>query len=77
MTNFEGAFQRFIERDVLVYYANGTVVSTIECVLKEVGDGYVRIMQEDGSESIVNTAYIVRMREHPLNSKGKKKIVID
>ncbi len=73
----EGAFQRYIGRDVLVYYNNGTVVSTIECQLTEVGDGWIKIKQDDESESIVNVNHIFRLREHPLNSKGKKKIIID
>lgn len=73
----EGAFQRYIGRDVLVYYNNGTVVSKIECQLTEVGDGWVKIKQNDESESIMNVKYIIRMREHLLNSKGKKKIIVD
>lgn len=73
----EGAFQRYIGRDVLVYHHTGAGISTIECQLTEVGDGWVKIKQDDESESIMNVKYIIRMREHPLNSKGKKKIVID
>ena len=75
----EEAFARFIEEEVLIYAVSqgGSVSATIECTVKEIGDGWVRIAQEDNTESIVNIANIIRIREYPRGKNGKKKIVFD
>lgn len=71
----EEALTRFIGEEVLLYTIK--TGDTIECTLNEIGDGWLRIAQQDGSESIVNTANIVRVREYPRNKNGKKKLVLD
>jgi hypothetical protein len=76
----EGAFERFIGQEVIVYTISSGIStgSVIECVLEEIGDGWVRITQDPGkepNESILNINNIVRIREYPRNKNGKKKIV--
>lgn len=76
----EGAFERFLGQEVLVYTksvgnASGSV---IECVLDEIGEGWVMITQGAENESnisIVNIDNIIRIREYPRNKNGKKKMV--
>lgn len=79
----EEAFSRFVGQECLVYtvMSAGTSMtsSVLECVVEETGDGWVRISQKNGkdepTESIVNIANIVRIREYPKNKNGKKKAV--
>lgn len=76
----EQAFERFLYKDVLVYTisSGGSVQAVIDCVLEEIGEGWVKISQDDGSnESIVNIDNIIRIREYPKNKNGKKKLVFD
>lgn len=76
----EEAFGRYLNQEVLIY-TNSTGVAaagTIECMLKEIGDGWVRISQgEERNESIINIANIIRIREYPRNKNGKKKLIFD
>lgn len=75
----EEAFGRYLNQEVLIYTnsTGGTVAGTIECMLEEIGDGWVRISQgEERNESIINIANIVRIREYPRNKNGKKKLMI-
>ena len=65
--------KRFIGKDCIIYTYN----SQIEATLKEVSDGAV-LIERNGEEEAVNLDYIMRLREHPKNKKGKKKsIVVD
>ncbi|WP_295208406.1 hypothetical protein [Ruminococcus sp.] len=77
----EEAFARFLGKEVLVYtlpQQGGSLSSTIECTLEEIGEGWVRITQgDDRYESIVNIANIIRIREYPRNKNGKKKLVFE
>lgn len=71
----ERAYQRFIGKDVVVYLYFYESTEEIECVLDEVGDGWIKVTQDDESESIILTDKILRIRTHPLNKNGKKKAV--
>lgn len=78
----EEAFAKFLNQEVIIYTTGSASVSAgaIDCVLSEVGDGWVRITQGDEdeqNESIVNIRNIVRIREYPRKKNGKKKIIID
>lgn len=76
----EEAFAKYLGQDVLVYTVSqgGSFSSVIDCTLEEIGDGWVRVTQgDDRSESIVNTANIIRIRDYPRNKNGKKKMVFD
>lgn len=65
--------KRFIGKDCIIYTYN----SQIEATLKEFSDGAV-LIERNGEEEAVNLDYIMRLREHPKNKKGKKKsIVVD
>lgn len=77
---FEEAFAKYLGQEVLVYTVSqgGSLSSVIDCTLEEIGEGWVRVTQDDDkNESIVNTANIIRIREYPRNKNGKKKMVFD
>lgn len=78
----EEAFARFVGQEVLIYTSTSGTVSggVIECVVEEVGDGFVRISQgeeDERNESIVNTRNIIRIREYPRKKNGKKKMIFE
>lgn len=75
----EDAFARFIGKEVLVYtLSNGLATGgLIECTLQEVGEGWIRITQQDENESIVNIDNIIRIRDYPRNKNGKKKVIFE
>ncbi len=72
------AFNRFLDTECLVYVTYATVNgSVIPCTLKEIGEDWIRIVQEDGTESIVNLINVIRIREYPRNKNGKKKSMLE
>lgn len=76
----EEAFAKYLGQEVVVYTVSqgGSLSSVIDCTLEEIGEGWVRVTQDDDkNESIVNTANIIRIREYPRNKNGKKKMVFD
>lgn len=63
--------KEFIGRECLIYTFNSQLTGKI----KAVTDGAVLV--DNGKEDeIVNIDYIVRIREYPVNKKGKKRSVI-
>lgn len=67
-------FSRYIGKDCIVYTSNSNS-SAIECNITSVENNWLCIKTRDGEE-VINFDYIVRIKEHPLNKKGKKKSVI-
>lgn len=63
--------KRFIDKECIVYTFNAQLTGTI----KEVTDTAI-LVESDGTPEIVNTDYIVRIREYPKNKKGKKKAIV-
>ena len=75
----EEAFSRFVGKEVMVYtVSNGLATGgLIECTLDEIGDGWLRIKQENDNESILNIDNVIRVRDYPRNKNGKKKMIFD
>ncbi len=75
----EEAFSRFVGKEVIVYtVSNGLATGgLIECTLDEIGDGWLRIKQENDNESILNIDNVIRVRDYPRNKNGKKKMIFD
>jgi hypothetical protein len=65
--------KRMIGKDCIVYLFDS---QQIIGAIKEVGDRAVLVERESGGEEIVNIDFVVRLREHPKNKKGKKKSVV-
>lgn len=76
---FEGALTRYVGQDVVVYpvASGGGVSSTFSCIINEIGEGWFRATLDDGTECIVNTDNVIKVREYPKNKNGKKKLIID
>lgn len=64
---------RYIGKDCLVYLS--LMSSVIEGEIVSVNDNWVIVKTKDGDET-VNLDYIVRIKEHPRKSNGKKKSVV-
>lgn len=64
--------KRFIGKECIIYSFNGNQYTG---TVKEVTDGAMLLENEGGTEAI-NLDFIVRLREHPRNKKGKKKSVV-
>lgn len=64
--------RRYIGKDVLL-----NTVSSGSCdgVIKEVVENAV-VLEKNGSETVVNLDYVIRLREYPRNKKGKRKSVV-
>lgn len=67
-------FNRYIGKDCIIYTSSSSL-SAIECSVISVNDNWLCIKTRDGEE-VINFDYIVRIKEHPVNKKGKKKSVI-
>lgn len=67
--------KQFEGKDCIVYTVTGSD-GIIKGKLKEVSDGGIIIERADGTEA-VNLEYVIRIREWPRNSKGKKKTIFE
>ncbi len=67
-------FNRYIGKDCVIYLSNSSS-NVMECRVNNVSDNWITVETRDGVE-ILNIDYIIRVKEHPLNKKGKKKSVI-
>ena len=64
---------KFIGKDCLIYSFDGG--RQYEGVIKEVTDGAL-LLEKDGKVEAINLDFISRIREYPINKKGKKKSVV-
>lgn len=67
-------FNRYIGKDCIIYLSN-SASNVVECRVNGVADNWLTVETKDGAE-IFNIDYIIRIKEHPVNKKGKKKSVI-
>lgn len=63
--------KRFIGKECIIYTFNSQLTGTI----MEVGEGAV-VLKNKTSNEIVNLEFVVRIREYPVNRKGKKASVV-
>ena len=67
--------ERFIDKDCVIYSFDSS--HQFEGVIKEVTDGAI-LVEKDGKLEALNLDFVIRIREYPLNKKGKKvSVVID
>ena len=65
--------KKFIGKDCLIYAFDSS--HQITGIIKEVTDGAI-LVEKSGTLEAINLDFIFRIREMPLNKKGKKKSVI-
>ena len=64
--------ERFVDKECVVYTFNGTQFVGI---IKEVTDGAI-LVEKDGKPEAINLDFVIRIREYPVNKKGKKVSVV-
>lgn len=65
--------KRFIDKECVIYTFDGG--HQLTGVIKEVTDGAV-LLEKNGQFEAINLDFILRIREYPVDKKGKKKSVI-
>lgn len=65
--------KRFIDKECIINTFDGSHQYT--GIVKEVTDGAV-LIERNGQLEAINSDYILRIREYPVDKKGKKKSVI-
>lgn len=71
----ERILTRFIEKYIGKYCIVYTMNSQVEGIIRSAEDNWVEL-EKDGSQQVLNADYIVRVREYPLNKRGKRKGVV-
>ncbi len=73
---FEEALRQYLNTECLVYVNYESLGgSTIEGTITEIGDGWLRLKDEEETESIINLANVIRVRDIPRKANGKKKLI--
>ena len=67
--------KQFIGKEVLIYTISDSFGGNIQGVVRTVENGGM-ILDVKGELQAVNLEYVIRIREYPKNSKGKKKSVV-
>lgn len=65
--------ERFIGKDCVIYSFDSS--HQFDGIIKEVTDGAI-LVEKDGKLEAINLDFVIRIREYPLNKKGKKVSVI-
>lgn len=69
--SMEELAKNFIGKECIIYTLPDS--GTITGVVKEVYGGGITV-EKSGNMQIINLEYVTRIREYPLNKKGKKKL---
>ena len=67
--------KEFIGKRCLIYTA-GTSASGCDGTVENVDGNWVKLSHADGSTELISVDYIQRIREYPVNKKGKPKSVV-
>lgn len=73
--SMEEMAKQFVGQDCIVY----TITSNggeIQGKIVSVRDGGILLEDKTGQKQAINLEYVTRIREHPVNKKGKKKSII-
>lgn len=65
--------EKFIGKDCVIYSFDNS--HQFEGVIKEVTDGAL-LIEKEGKLEAINLDFVIRIREYPLNKKGKKVSVV-
>ena len=65
--------EKFIGKDCVIYSFDNS--HQFDGVIKEVTDGAI-LVEKDGKLEAINLDFVIRIREYPLDKKGKKVSVI-
>ncbi len=69
---------KFIGKKCIIATMSNSLGGSVTGVIKEIREGWIEVETQNGQTDIINVDYIVRIREYPLNKKGKeKKIVLE
>jgi hypothetical protein len=69
------SFEKFVGKDCIITTMNGTIKGVVESI----EDSWIVIRTNDSvtdTIDMVSVDYISRIREHPVNKRGKKKSII-
>ena len=72
-TEMKELAKRFIDKECLIYSFDST--HQYEGTIREVTDGAI-LVERGGKTEAINLDFVIRIREYPLNKKGKKKSVV-
>ena len=65
--------KRFIGKECVISSFDGN--HNFDGIIKEVSNGAV-LIEKDGKLEAINLDYVIRIREYPLNKKGKKRAIV-
>ena len=67
--------KRFVDKECLIYSFDSS--HQFEGIIKEVTDGAI-LVEKNGKIEAINLDFVIRIREYPVNKKGKKvSVVVD
>ena len=66
--------KRFIDKEVLITTLNNDI-SMLEGFVREVNENWLVIETNEKGLDVINIDYIIRIREYPRKSNGKKKAI--
>ena len=72
-TEMKALAEKFIDKECLISSFDGS--HQYEGIIKEVTDSAL-LIEKDGKLEAINLDFIIRIREFPLNKKGKKKALV-
>lgn len=67
--------KQFLEKECIIYTITSND-SSIQGVIKEIGDGGMVIEKSTGEREIINLDYVTRIREYPRTKRGREKGVV-
>lgn len=64
--------KNYIGKDCVIYSSG---LTTITGIIEEINENWISVRTAEGLE-VLNLDYVNRIKEYPLNKKGKKKLIV-
>ena len=71
--SMKGKFEYYIGKECQIYTMNSQQVAG---TILAIEDGWITLQDAKAQQEVVNLDFVLRIREFPLNKRGKKKSVV-
>lgn len=69
---------KYIGKKCIISTMSNSLGGSVTGIIKSVNDSWLEVEAQNGQTEIINSEYIIRIKEYPVNKKGKeKKIVLE
>lgn len=74
--NMNELILKYIGKKCIISTMSNSLGGSVTGTIKSVNDSWLEVEAQNGQTEIINSEYIIRIKEYPVNKKGKEKKIV-